>query len=244
MKSPGLTEREIKRYSKQIMLDEIGVAGQEKIKQSSVLVVGAGGLGCPVLQYLTAAGVGRIGIADFDMVQETNLQRQILYGTEDIGKLKSIIARNRLLQINSSLITDVINLRIDSTNAENVFAAYDMVVDATDNIETRYAIDEVTFRLKKPMIHGSIYKHEGEVSVFNYKGGPSYKDFNPPPVSAIPDKNPLAADTGLFGVLPGITGSLMANEVLKIITENGEVLSGTMLIFNILSNSFRKIKIQ
>jgi sulfur-carrier protein adenylyltransferase/sulfurtransferase len=244
MINPGLTEREIKRYTKQIMLDGIGVAGQEKIKNSSVLVVGAGGLGCPVLQYLTAAGVGRIGIADFDMVQETNLQRQILYGTEDVGKLKSIIARNRLLQINSSLITDVINLRIDTSNAEKIFANYDMVVDATDNIGTRYAIDEVTSRLNKPMIHGSIFKHEGEVSVFNYKGGPSYRNFNPPPESDKPHKNPLATETGLFGVLPGITGSLMANEVLKIITENGEVLSGTMLIFNVLSNSFHKIKIK
>jgi sulfur-carrier protein adenylyltransferase/sulfurtransferase len=238
MDSEKLSQREIRRYSKQIMIPEIGISGQEKLKQAKVLVVGAGGLGCPVLQYLTVAGVGKINIIEFDVVDETNLQRQVLYGSDDVGKLKSIIAKNRLEHLNSLNEFGIINLRLDSSNALKILKDFDLIVDATDNLETRYIINDACVILNKPMIHGSIYKFEGLVSVFNYKGGPTYRCYNPPPGKKV-YKNPLPSQVGLFGVLPGITGTYMANEVIKIITETGEVLSGKLLLINIFNNSFR-----
>ncbi|TAL80680.1 MAG: HesA/MoeB/ThiF family protein [Bacteroidetes bacterium] len=242
MESDILSPREIRRYSKQIMIPEIGIKGQEKLKQSKILVVGAGGLGCPVLQYLTAAGVGKIAIAEFDMVDETNLQRQVLYGSTDVGKLKSIIAKNRLEHLNLFGEIDIINLRIDGSNSLSIIKSYDIIVDATDNIEARYIINDSCVILGKPMVHGSIFKYEGLISVFNYKGGPTYRCFNPSgPVSK--SKNPLPSEVGLFGVLPGITGTYMANEVIKIITETGEVLSGKVLLFNTFNNTFKTISV-
>jgi len=237
-----LTPREIRRYSKQIMIREIGIAGQEKLKNARVLVVGAGGLGCPVLQYLTAAGIGKIGIVEFDMVDESNLQRQVLYGSNDVGKLKSIIAKNRLEHLNPLVNFEIFNLRFKANNSLNVLKNFDIVVDATDNFEARYAVNDSCVIMNKPMVHGSIYKFEGMVSVFNYKGGATYRCYNP----AIPDKNyknPAPAQVGLFGVLPGITGNLMANEVIKIITETGKIMSGKVLIFNILNNTFNTFSV-
>ncbi|MBK7625874.1 MAG: HesA/MoeB/ThiF family protein [Bacteroidales bacterium] len=238
-----LTPREVRRYSKQIMLPEIGVEGQEKIKKAKVLVVGAGGLGCPVLQYLTSAGAGKITIIEFDKVDETNLQRQVLYGSDDVGKLKSIIAKNRLEHLNSLTEIGIINLRLDKSNALNIIREFDVIVDATDNIEARYVINDSCVILNKPMVHGSIYKYEGMVSVFNYKGGATYRCFNPSPAKK-ESRNPLPAQVGLFGVLPGIAGTYMANEVLKIITETGEVLSGKVLLFSILNNTFKIISVK
>jgi sulfur-carrier protein adenylyltransferase/sulfurtransferase len=237
MNSAKLSQREIRRYSKQIMLPEIGLDGQEKLKHAKVIVIGAGGLGCPVLQYLTVAGVGKISIVEFDMVDESNLQRQVLYGSSDVGKLKSIIAKNRLEHLNSLGEFGVINLRLDSSNALNLLKDYDVVVDATDNLETRYLINDSCVILNKPMVHGSIYKYEGIVSVFNYKGGATYRCFNPAPEK---DKyiNPVPAQVGLFGVLPGIMGTYMANEVIKIITDTGDVLAGKILLINIFKNTF------
>jgi adenylyltransferase/sulfurtransferase len=220
------------------MLSEIGIAGQEKLKNSKVLVVGAGGLGSPVLQYLTAAGIGKIGIIEFDKVDETNLQRQVLYGTDDVGKLKSIIAKSRLEHLNSAGEFEIINIRLDSANALSHISDYDIIVDATDNLETRYVINDACVLGGKPMVHGSIYKSEGIVSVFNYNGGPTYRCFNPTGGSS-GYRNPLPAQTGLLGVLPGITGTLMANEVIKIITGAGEILSGKILVINIYNNTFR-----
>jgi sulfur-carrier protein adenylyltransferase/sulfurtransferase len=237
-----LTPREIRRYSKQIMIREIGITGQEKMKNSKVLVVGAGGLGCPVLQYLTAAGIGKIGIAEFDMVDESNLQRQVLYGSNDVGKLKSIIAKNRLEHLNSLVEFEVFNLRIEASNALKIIEDFDIVVDATDNFDTRYIINDSCVILNIPMVHGSIYKYEGMVSVFNYKGGPTYRCYNPPALNKN-YKNPAPAQVGLFGVLPGIAGTLMANEVIKIITEKGEILSGKVLLFNILNNTFNTFSV-
>ena len=161
------------------MIPEIGIEGQEKLKQAKVLVVGAGGLGCPVLQYLTVAGVGKISIIEFDMVDESNLQRQVLYGSSDVGKLKSIIAKNRLEHLNSLGDIGIINLRLDASNSLNILKDFDVIVDATDNFETRYIINDSCVILNKPMVHGSIYKYEGIVSVFNYKGGATYRCFNP-----------------------------------------------------------------
>jgi sulfur-carrier protein adenylyltransferase/sulfurtransferase len=237
MDSEILTHREIRQYTRQIMIPEIGIRGQEKLKKAKVLVVGAGGLGCPVLQYLTVAGIGKIAIAEYDMVDETNLQRQILYGSTDVGKLKSIIAKNRLEHLNSLVDFEIFNLRIDASNSLNILKNFDVIVDASDNLETRYIINDSCVILDKPMVHGSIYKFEGVVSVFNYKGGATYRCYNPGVIGR-EYKNPLPSQVGLFGVLPGITGTYMANEVIKIITENGKILSGNVLLFNILNNTF------
>jgi len=237
-----LTPREIRRYSKQIMLPEIGLAGQEKLKKAKVIIIGAGGLGCPALQYLAAAGIGSISIIEFDMVAETNLQRQVLYGSDDVGKLKSIIAKNRLQHLNSLIEIDIINLRLDASNSLSVLKDFDVVVDATDNLEARYVINDSCVILGKPMVHGSIYKYEGMISVFNYKGGPTYRCFNPAS-SKESFLNPIPSEVGLFGVLPGITGTFMANEVIKIITDTGDVLSGRILIINILNNTFNTITV-
>lgn len=219
------------------MIPEIGIKGQDKLKKARVLVIGAGGLGCPVLQYLTVAGIGKIGIAEFDMVDETNLQRQVLYGSGDVGKLKSIIAKSALERINSLVEIEIFNLRVDTSNSSDIFRNFDIIVDATDNLEARYIINDTCVILDKPMVHGSIYQFEGLISVFNYKGGPTYRCYNPF-VSDTEFKNPSPSDVGLFGVLPGIAGAYMANEVIKIITETGEILSGKLLLINILNNTF------
>lgn len=220
------------------MIPEIGTAGQELLKNARVLVIGAGGLGCPVLQYLTAAGVGNIGIVEFDTVDESNLQRQVLYGSEDLGKLKSVIAKTRLQQLNVLINVDIYNLKCDNTNAPKIFKNYDIIVDATDNLESRYVIIDACVTLGKPMVHGSIYKYEGVVSVFNYKGGPSYRAFYPESIKS-DFHNPAPAAVGLFGVLPGLTGTYMANEVIKIITGTGDLLSGKALLINVSTNTFR-----
>lgn len=237
-----LSSREIRRYSKQIMIPEIGIVGQEKLKRAKVLVIGAGGLGCPVLQYLTVAGVGKIGVAEFDMVDESNLQRQVLYGSADVGKLKSIIAKNRLAHLNSFVDLEIFNLRLDTSNSLKILQKYDVIVDATDNLDARYIINDACVILGKPMVHGAIYKYEGLISVFNYKGGATYKCYNPETKNE-DFKNPLPAGVGLFGVLPGIIGTYMANEVIKVITGTGEVLSGKILLINILNNTFNTITV-
>jgi sulfur-carrier protein adenylyltransferase/sulfurtransferase len=221
------------------MIPEIGIGGQEKLKMAKAVVIGAGGLGCPVLQYLAAAGVGRIAIVEYDMVDETNLQRQVLYGSADLGKLKSIIAKTRLENFNSLVETEIFNLRLDSANSLRILRNFDVIIDATDNFEARYLINDSCIILNKPMVHGSIYKYEGLVSVFNYQGGPTYRCFNPSRGEMLRGySNPQPADVGLFGVLPGITGTYMANEVIKIITGAGEVLSGKALLINVFNNTF------
>jgi adenylyltransferase/sulfurtransferase len=236
MKSEILSNRELRRYNKQIIIPEIGTEGQEKLKTASVLVIGAGGLGCPVLQYLSAAGVGKIAIIDFDMVDETNLARQTLYGSSDLGKLKSIISKSRLEELNPLCEYTIINRRLDEASAPGFLKPYDVIVDATDDSQTRYVINDACVLLGKPMVHGSIYKFEGLVSVFNYLGGPAYRDFNPEAFGE--SRNPGSDTVGFFGVLPGMIGIYMANEVIKIITGSGEVLSRKILYFNIFSNTF------
>jgi len=237
-----LTSREKRRYAKQIMIGGIGTEGQERLKNARILVIGAGGLGCSILQYLTVAGTGSIGIAEFDMVNESNLQRQVLYGSNDVGKLKSIIAKERLENLNSLVNIEIYNLKIEPSNSLTILRKFDIIVDATDNLQARYVISDSCVYLGKPMVHGSIYKWEGMVSVFNYRDGPTYRCFNPDPEGKA-FRNPLPADTGLFGVLPGITGILMANEVIKIVTEAGNILNGKALVFNILTNTFNTFTI-
>jgi adenylyltransferase/sulfurtransferase len=224
------------------MIPEVGIIGQEKLKQAKVIVVGAGGLGCPVLQYLTAAGVGKLTIAEFDIVEESNLQRQVLYGTTDVGKLKSIIAKNHLEHLNPLGEFEIINLKINASNSLHILKNYDVIVDATDNLETRYILNDSCVILDKPMVHGAIYKYEGVISVFNYKGGPTFRCYIPYEKNR-EFKNPLPSQIGLLGVLPGITGSYMANEVIKIITETGDILCGKVLLINIFNNIFRTISV-
>lgn len=243
MESKILSSREISHYTRQLMLPEIGIEGQEKIKKSKVLVVGAGGLGCPVLLYLTAAGVGKLGIAEFDTVQESNLHRQILYGTGDIGKLKSVAAKETLMKQNEFTDFETYNIRIDRANSGEIFRNYDIIVDATDNLESRYIINDTCIIFDEPMVHGSVWKYEGIVSVFNYKGGPTYRCYNPHP-GAGNFRNPVPAESGLFGILPGITGIYMANEVIKIITGTGEILAGKVLHINTIENTFRMFSIK
>jgi sulfur-carrier protein adenylyltransferase/sulfurtransferase len=243
MESTILSSRELRRYEKQMMLPGIGREGQERLKKAKVLVVGAGGLGCSVLQFLSTAGTGKIGIAEFDTVDEANLQRQVLFGTNDLGKLKSVIAKSRLEYLNSFIDFEIFNLKIGTTNARKISGQFDVIVDATDNLESRYIINDTCVILEKPMVHGSIYRNEGQVSVFNYKGGPTYRCFNPQKK----DKkhlNPSPADVGILGVLAGITGTMMANEVIKIITGTGHILCGKILVFNIMSNSYRTFNIE
>ncbi len=224
------------------MLPEVGITGQEKLKQARVLVIGAGGLGCPVLQYLAAAGVGSLAIAEFDTVNETNLQRQILYGSDDLGKLKSIIATKRVENLNNLIKTERINLKIDTSNSLRILKDFDIIVDATDNFKARYIINDSCVILGKPMVHGAIYKYEGQVSVFNYMDGPTYRCYNPQ-ITGREFMDPQPEEVGLLGVLPGITGTLMANEVIKIITETGKVLSGRVLLFNIYDYSFNLLEV-
>jgi sulfur-carrier protein adenylyltransferase/sulfurtransferase len=243
MESAILSPRELRRYEKQMMLPGIGQEGQERLKKARVLVIGAGGLGCSVLQFLSTAGTGKIGIAEFDTVDEANLQRQVLFGTNDLGKLKSVIAKSRLEYLNSFIDFEIFNLKIGTSNARKISDQFDVIVDATDNLESRYIINDACVILEKPMVHGSIYSNEGQVSVFNYKGGPTYRCFNPQKK----DKkhlNPSPADVGLLGVLAGITGTMMANEVIKIITGTGDILCGKILVFNIMNNSYRTFNIE
>ena len=236
MENISLNEREIRRYGKHIMIPSIGEVGQLKLKNARVLVVGAGGLGCPLLQYLTAAGIGNIGIVEFDVVNDSNLQRQILYVSSDVGKLKSIITREMLLRQNPDVNIELFNIRFNESNGAGIIKGYDIVIDASDNYETRYAIDNACREAAKPMVHGAIYLFEGQVSVFNYRGGPSYRQYNPPHEGR--NLNPSPSDVGLLGVLPGITGTYMANETIKIVLGMGDVLSGKVLTFNISTNSF------
>ncbi len=234
-----LSPREIRRYNRQILLPEIGIRGQELLKKAKVIVVGAGGIGCPVLQYLEAAGIGILAIAEEALVDESNLHRQILYGSNDVGKLKSITAAARLEELNDLMRVDRFNLRINAGNALRILADYDIIVDATDNFPSRFLLSDACVILNKPMVHGAIYKYEGQVTVFNLRGGPTYRCFNPDQRNEdIPD------ETGLLGVLPGLAGTIMANEVIKIITGYGDVLSGKVLVFNIRDYQFRIMKLE
>lgn len=227
-------EKEI--YQRQICLDEIGEVGQLKLKRSKVLVVGAGGLGCPVLQYLSAAGVGTIGIADFDQIDASNLHRQVLFSYSSLGKSKALEAKKRLLENNPFIDIETIIEGITIGNAEEVISRFDLVVDCTDNYNTRYLINDSCVLLNKPLVYGAIYKFEGQVSVFNYNKGPSYRClYNEPPAEK---SIANCATTGVIGVLPGIIGSLQANEALKLILEIGKPLSGKLLQYNAQTNQF------
>jgi sulfur-carrier protein adenylyltransferase/sulfurtransferase len=229
------------RYSRQTILPEVGLAGQAKLTNASVLVVGAGGLGSPVLLYLAAAGVGRLGIIDADKVDVTNLQRQVIYVTEDEGKSKAETAAKRLSALNPEINIDVYPVWLSKDNALDIFSKYDIVVDGSDNFATRYLVNDACVMLNKPLVFGSIFKFEGQVSVFNYKGGPTYRCLFPEPPAA--GEVPNCSEIGVIGVLPGIIGTLQANEVIKIILGNGDVLSGVLYMYDALSNDVQKLKV-
>ncbi|MCH2021357.1 MAG: HesA/MoeB/ThiF family protein [Saprospiraceae bacterium] len=227
------SKEELNRYSRHLMLEEIGIEGQKKLKAAKVLVVGAGGLGCPVLQYLAAAGVGNIGIIDMDVIEESNLQRQVLYGVKDVGKNKATIAKERLIKLNPLIEITAYPFELATTNALQLFKAYDLIIDGSDNFATRYLVNDASVITGKPLVYGSIFRFEGQVSVFNYENGPSYRCLYPDP----PKQNevPNCSEIGVLGVLPGIIGNLQANEALKIILGIGENLSGKLLVYNALN---------
>ena len=228
-----LTTAEKQQYSRHLILESIGLEGQLKIKKASVLVIGAGGLGCPVLQYLTAAGVGCIGIIDNDVVEQSNLQRQILYSHDDIGNNKALTAARRLEKLNPFIAFNSYQIRLTKDNAITLFANYDIIVDGSDNFATRYLVNDAAVLVDKPVVFGSIYQFEGQVAVFNYNSGATYRCLYPTP----PKENemPNCSEAGVLGTLAGIIGALQANEVLKIICDIGEVLSGKLLTYNMLS---------
>ncbi|MCF8361661.1 MAG: HesA/MoeB/ThiF family protein [Prolixibacteraceae bacterium] len=226
-----MTENELNRYARQTMLPQIGSEGQEKIKSARVLVVGAGGLGSPVLQYLCAAGVGNIGIVDNDAVSETNLQRQVLYSTEDIDKPKVKIAGEKLLKLNPHCTIHCYSERLDDKNASEIIGNYDLVVDCTDNFTSRYLLDDVCAKMQKPLVYGSVEEFSGQVSVFHYEKGISYKKLFPDKPE---EKRMNGEPLGVFGAIPGVVGSLQAAEALKIITGAGDVLSGRILLYDAL----------
>ncbi len=233
---------ELKRYTRHLTLSEIGITGQEKLKKASVLIIGAGGLGCPALQYLVAAGVGHIGIIDDDLVEESNLQRQILYSTSDVGKYKVEAAQQKLAQQNPHIKITALNARLKKVNVLSIIKDYDVIVDGSDNFSTRYLVNDACVMVGKPLVFGAIFKFEGQVSVFNYQGSATYRCLYPEPPSQ--DEVPNCSEIGVLGVLPGIVGCLQANEALKIILGIGEVLSNKLLIFNSLTMNFQTFSIK
>lgn len=222
------------RYLRHIQLENIGKEGQEKISRAKVLVVGAGGLGCPALQYLCAAGVGTLGIMDHDTVERSNLQRQILFTESDIGHNKAEVAQRHLRKINSQISIHAHSLALTSKNAMEIIGDYDLVIDGTDRLSTRYLISDTCLLLNKVMVYGALFKFEGQVSVFNYRKGPSYRCLFPKP----PEEGeiPNCSETGILGVLPGTIGVLQATETLKVILNLGEILSGKLLCMNLLTH--------
>lgn len=238
----SLNSEELARYSRHIIMPEVGKDGQQRLKDSSVLLVGAGGLGSPLALYLTAAGVGRIGIVEFDVVDRTNLQRQILYGESTVGKSKLESAAMRLSDLNPHVQVECIAQQLSSENALSIFSDYDVVADGTDNFPTRYLVNDACVLTGKPNVYGSIFRFEGQVSVFNHEGGPCYRCLyaEPPPPGLVPS----CAEGGVFGVLPGIIGTIQANEVIKLLLGIGEVSSGRYLLFDALGLSFRELRLK
>jgi len=235
-----LSPEEINRYQRHLALPDFGKDGQEKLKESKVLVVGAGGLGSPVLLYLAAAGVGHIGIIDHDTVDISNLQRQIIHNTDDVEYSKIVSAREKIKKLNPHTRVEIYDLLFNSDNALPIIESYDVIVDATDNFPTRYLINDACILKNKPFVYGSIYQYEGQVSVMNFQGGPNYRDLYPKPPA--PEMVPNCAEGGVLGVLAGVIGTLQAAEVVKIIAGIGEIISGKLLIFDLLTAESRKIK--
>ena len=239
---PQLTNEEIKRYSRHLIMPEVGLDGQRRLKAGSVLCIGAGGLGSPAAMYLAAAGVGRIGVVDFDVVDFSNLQRQIIHGTSSVGKTKLQSAKERLNDINPNIQVDTYETALSSENALELFKPYDVILDGTDNFPTRYLTNDACVLLGKPNAYGSIFRFEGQASVFATKDGPCYRCLYPEPPP--PGLVPSCAEGGVLGVLPGIIGVIQATETLKLITGIGEPLIGRFMIYDALKMKFRELKLR
>lgn len=236
MLNSGFTEK----YSRQIKLPEVGSAGQEKLGNSKVLIVGMGGLGCPAAQYLAAAGVGTLGLMDHDLVNLSNLHRQILYGEADVGKPKVEIAKSALQKLNSDVNLISIPERLDENNALSLFEEYDLIIDGSDNFQTKYLINDACVLTNKSWIYASIYKYQGQLSVFNYENGPTYRCLFP----TTTNQNVSCEEVGVIGVLPGVLGTLQATEAIKMILKTGSVISGKLKIIDLLTNQDQLINLQ
>lgn len=237
-----LDKDEYERYSRHLILPEVGLEGQKRLKAASVLCIGTGGLGAPLLLYLAAAGIGRIGIVDFDIVDSSNLQRQVIHGTSWVGKPKIESAKARILEINPGCQVDLYETRLSAENALGIIEPYDIVVDGTDNFPTRYLVNDACVLANKPNVYGSIFRFEGQATVFNYEGSPNYRDLYPEPPP--PGLVPSCAEGGVLGILPGIIGVIQATETVKIILGTGQTLSGRLLLYNALNMSFRELKLR
>jgi len=241
-KGPALTVDEVRRYSRHLIIPDVAMAGQQRLMNAKVLCVGAGGLGSPALMYLAAAGVGTLGIVEFDTVDESNLQRQIIHGQSDIGKSKAISAKEKIAEINPNVNVVVHEIRLDIDNVMDIFAQYDLIVDGTDNFATRYLVNDACVLLKKPYVWGSIYRFDGQASVFWAEYGPCYRCLYPEPPP--PGMVPSCAEGGVLGVLCASIGSIQTTEAIKLITGIGEPLIGQLMIYDALEMSYRKIKVR
>ena len=237
-----LSHEEIKRYSRHLIMPEVGMSGQKKLKAASVLLIGAGGLGSPLAMYLAAAGVGRLGLVDYDTVDFSNLHRQIIHGTKDVGRLKLESARDRILDINPNVQVDTYEVPLTSANALELFAPYDIVIDGTDNFPTRYLTNDACVLLGKPNVYGSIFRFEGQASVFYAKEGPCYRCLfpEPPPPGLVPS----CAEGGVLGVLPGTIGAIQATEAIKLILGVGEPLIGRLLLYDATTMTFDEVRLR
>jgi sulfur-carrier protein adenylyltransferase/sulfurtransferase len=238
----SLSKEEILRYSRHLIMPEVGMEGQLKLKNAKVLLIGTGGLGAPLGLYLAAAGVGKLGLVDFDVVDFTNLQRQVTFGTSDVGKPKSLAARARLSNLNPDIQIESIETQLTSANALELFKDFDIIVDGTDNFPTRYLINDACILLGKPNVYGSIFRFEGQVTVFGMPDGPCYRCLYPEPPP--PGLVPSCAEGGVLGVLPGIVGSIQAMETIKLILGSGDHLIGRLLLFDALGMRFRELKLR
>ncbi len=238
----SLSKEEILRYSRHLIMPEVGMEGQLKLKQASVLLVGAGGLGAPLGLYLAAAGIGRIGLVDFDVVDYTNLQRQVIHGTKDVGRRKLDSAADSMQDINPYVQIDKYELALTSENALDILKNYDIVIDGTDNFPTRYLVNDACVLLKKPNVYGSIFRFEGQATVFAYEGGPCYRCLYPEPPP--PGLVPSCAEGGVLGILPGAIGIIQATEAVKIILGIGEPLVGRLMLYDALNMKFRELKLR
>lgn len=238
----NFTQAEISRYARHLILPEVGLAGQRRLKEAAVLIVGTGGLGSPIALYLAAAGVGRIGLVDYDNVDESNLQRQIIHATSRLGQPKAHSARAQMLDLNPHIQVDVFATRLTSANAQEIAAPYDLLLDGTDNFASRYLLNDLAVLTGKPYIYGSIFRFEGQVSVFSATRGPCYRCLFPVPPP--PGSVPSCADAGVMGVLPGTIGTLQATEAIKLIVGIGEPLIGRMLLYDALDSTFQTIRLR
>lgn len=236
------SEDQIYRYARHIILPEVGGEGQKKLLEAKVLLIGAGGLGSPVALYLAAAGVGTVGIVDFDIVDRSNLQRQIIHTTADLDRPKLESARDKMVAMNPDINVVLHNLRLDSTNVMDVFSDYSIIVDGTDNFPTRYLVNDAAVLSKKAVVHGSIFRFEGQVTVFKSPEGPCYRCLYPEPPP--PGMVPSCQEAGVLGVLPGVVGSLQAVEVIKLIIGKGDPLIGKLLLYDALKTDFRKLNLR